>query len=233
MLLHPQRTAPAIRPRAGRSTDSHVRNPLAARAAVVAAHRERAAQIAERLNEFNAVPSSEWFYELCFCLCTPQSKAIHAAKVVEKLKALDFWKHGADPTELLSNPEHYIRFHNVKAKNLLQLRTQYGDIQRSLLETHDSVALRATLVHQVRGMGMKEASHFLRNIGHRELAIIDRHVLKHLYRCGVIDDMRHPSTVRRYEEIEQQWKHFASDIRIPIDELDLVFWSMETSFILK
>jgi N-glycosylase/DNA lyase len=33
---------------------------------------------------------------------------------------------------------------------------------------------------------MKEASHFLRNIGFTEIAVIDRHILKHLKAEGLV-----------------------------------------------
>jgi N-glycosylase/DNA lyase len=82
-------------------------------------------------------------------------------------------------------------------------------------------------------MGMKEASHVLRNIGYRGIAIIDRHILTHMVQCGIIADDTVPSSQKKYLEIEAKWLHFASDIRIDPDELDLVFWSLQTGEILK
>lgn len=197
------------------------------------AYAERKDAIAARLQDFRAIPPERWFYELCYCLCTPQSKAVHAAAVVAQLQAADFEGRAFDPTPLLRDPAHYIRFHNVKAARLLELRTVFPQLRDSLLKIHDSCAARTLVVTELKGVGMKEASHFLRNIGYRGLAIIDRHILKHLYRCGVITSPKPPSSVRRYEEIERLWKSFASDIRIDMDEMDLVFWSLETGEILK
>ncbi len=189
--------------------------------------------IQRRLDEFKLIASQDWFYELCFCLCTPQSKALHAEAVVRILREHDFENVDLDPTPILRNPAHYIRFHNVKAKNLRLLRERFPAIRHELEQQRDAVEMRSWLVSNVRGMGMKEASHFLRNTGARELAIIDRHILKHLFNCGVLESSTAPSSIKQYQAIEQRWKAFAHDIRIPIDELDLLFWSFETGEILK
>jgi N-glycosylase/DNA lyase len=207
--------------------------PYVAPKYVLQAHKERKKAIRERLREFTAVPPSQWFYEFCYCLCTPQSKATSAFAVAEKLQQQRFLEQEFDPTSLLRNPEHYIRFHNTKARNLLNLRTLFPSIDAMLRSTTSALEARAYLVEHVRGMGMKEASHVLRNIGYRGIAIIDRHILTHMVQCGIIADDTFPSSQKKYLEIEAKWLHFASDIRIDPDELDLVFWSLQTGEILK
>lgn len=194
---------------------------------------QRKELIQQRLNEFRVVPPTEYFYELCYCICTPQSKAVNAWQVVDKLKEADFAATAFDPTPLLRNPAHYIRFHNNKATSLLQLQKNYAHIHTLLIADIPAEEKREWLVNNVRGIGRKEASHFLRNIGYRGIAIIDRHILKHLVRCGVIEDASFPSSKKKYQSIEQRWKQFAHDICIPLDELDLLFWSLETGEILK
>jgi N-glycosylase/DNA lyase len=86
---------------------------------------------------------------------------------------------------------------------------------------------------QVKGLGYKEASHFLRNIGVKGHAILDKHVMRCLAEIGVIDTAKPPSTRRKYLEVEQQLIRFARDVRINFDELDLVLWSMKTGEVLK
>jgi len=88
-------------------------------------------------------------------------------------------------------------------------------------------------VKNVLGMGYKESSHFLRNIGKRDLAIIDRHILKGLLRCGVLKSLPKTLSRKTYLEIEKQFQKFSEEINIPMDELDLLFWSMVTGEILK
>jgi len=86
---------------------------------------------------------------------------------------------------------------------------------------------------QVKGLGYKEASHFLRNIGVKGHAILDKHVMRCLAEVGVIDSAKPPSTRRKYLEVEQELIRFAKQIRVDFDELDLVLWSMKTGEILK
>ncbi len=92
---------------------------------------------------------------------------------------------------------------------------------------------REWLIKNVKGLGRKEASHFLRNIGHQDLAILDRHILKNLVRVGAIGRLPKTLTTKRYSAIEQKFLQFSHTIGIPMDELDLLFWSLETGEILK
>jgi N-glycosylase/DNA lyase len=92
---------------------------------------------------------------------------------------------------------------------------------------------REYLVKNVKGLGLKEASHFLRNIGHNNLAILDRHILKNLHKLGVIEEVPRSLTKKAYLDIEEKFKRFSKKIGITMDELDLLFWSMETGKVFK
>jgi N-glycosylase/DNA lyase len=85
----------------------------------------------------------------------------------------------------------------------------------------------------VRGLGYKEASHFLRNIGVGGYAILDKHVLSRLAEFGTVDDPRPPANKRRYLDLEARMKSFADRIEIDFDELDLLLWYTKTGEILK
>lgn len=193
---------------------------------------ERRDAIRARLNDFHNVPQSEYFYELIFCILTPQSKQANAERVIEKLRSDYYYEYGFDPTNYLRAPEHYIRFHNVKAKRLQRIRELFPDIN-ALLSTNASTELRDAIARLVPGFGLKESSHFLRNIGYRDNAILDRHIVKHLHSLNVINEIPKSITHKKYYEIETKWKQFAEEVGIPIDELDLLFWSMETGEIKK
>src|SRR5438067_3834669 len=80
----------------------------------------------------------------------------------------------------------------------------------------------------IKGLGYKEASHYLRNIGFRGYAILDKHVLNCLAELGVIDDPRPPNTRVRYLKVEEKLKKLTDQIEIDFEELDLVLWSMKT-----
>ncbi len=190
-------------------------------------------KIAERLEEFSNVPESEYFYELCFCLCTPQSSAKNADKVIQKLKSHNFQNKPFDPVSLLRSPEHYIRFHNTKAQRLLEVSQYFDELVDVLNSSILGPDKRNMLNVKINGMGLKECSHFLRNIGYRNLAILDRHILKHLVNCEVIPEIPNSLNPKTYFMIENQFIEFAETVGIPIDELDLLFWSFETGEILK
>ncbi len=198
------------------------------------AYAERRSAIRQRLNDFSEIRESHYFYELAFCILTPQSSAANAEQTIAELERDRFFEVGFDPTTYLRDPKHYIRFHNTKAKRLLTIRENFSDLLPNLTNPLLSAGekRRAVLAH-VNGLGLKEASHFLRNIGVRSLAILDRHILKHLVRLKVMPGIPKSLTTKRYLEIEKKWKRFAERIGIPLDELDLLFWSMETGEIRK
>jgi N-glycosylase/DNA lyase len=193
----------------------------------------RRSAIRSRLADFANVPRHEYFYELVYCLLTPQSSAVNAGRAVLALRESDLQNRAFDPEPLLHQEDYYIRFHKTKAKSLLEIREKYEIVAQHLSNGSTSVELREWLVKNVRGMGWKEASHFLRNVGHRDLAILDRHILKNLVRFGVIRRIPVSLTPKRYKAIEKRFLAFARDIEISMDELDLLFWSMETGEILK
>jgi N-glycosylase/DNA lyase len=85
----------------------------------------------------------------------------------------------------------------------------------------------------IKGLGYKEASHYLRNVGFRGYAILDKHILRSLAELGVVESPQPPSTRARYLETEERLRQFARHVRIDFDELDLVLWSMKTGEILK
>lgn len=190
--------------------------------------------IRTRLDEFRAVPRERWFYELTYCLLTPQSSARQCNLVAQELERRDFFRTAFDPTPLLrSHAGGYVRFHNTKAERLLEARESWPRIAQRLVEHGDDKALRNRLADTVKGLGYKEASHFLRNIGRTDLTIVDRHILRNLVRLGVLPEWPPSISRRRYLEIEALFEDLAFSLGIPGDELDLLLWRRETGFVLK
>jgi len=204
------------------------------RTALSLLHQEREGEIGGRLAEFSAVPEAEYFYELVYCLLTPQSSARNADAVVHDLKARDFEHQPIDPEPILRSREHYIRFHRTKSGHLLRLKQEYAEVLDKIAGEKSAQNLRDWLAENVKGLGLKEATHFLRNIGRNgDLAILDRHILRNLVRHGVIRGIPKTLTKKHYLRIEKRFQLFASELKIPINELDLLFWSMETGEIRK
>jgi N-glycosylase/DNA lyase len=198
-----------------------------------ALYEPKKAAIRARLRDFRRVPEHEYAYELFYCLMTPQSSAVNAGRAIEVLREHRFESRSIDPEPLLHQEEFYIRFHRTKARHLLSAKEQFAEIRARLALDAPSREHRSWLVENVKGLGWKEASHFLRNIGHRDLAILDRHILRNLLRIGVLRSLPASLTAKRYLAIEAKFIAFSASAGIPMDELDLLFWSMETGEILK
>ncbi|RKX48489.1 MAG: DNA lyase [Thermotoga sp.] len=202
----------------------------------------RKSDIERRLKEFKELfensNDDRIFAELIFCLLTPQSKAKICWKAVENLMEKDLLIHGS--YEQVLRELKGVRFKKNKAKYIIEARktfTRENEIRiKSVISSFsDSKKAREWLVKNVKGMGYKEASHFLRNIGFGEdLAILDRHILKNLRLLRVIEDIpKKTLTKKRYMEIENKMREFSRDIGIPLSHLDLLFWSKETGEIFK
>jgi N-glycosylase/DNA lyase len=190
-------------------------------------------EIRARLDAFRQIPREEYFFELAYCLLTPQSSALHAGAAVAALREAHCFDQPKRAAAVLRQKAHYIRFHNTKAKHLARAWKQFPSIAEHLAASESGHDLRRWLVRNVTGLGWKEASHFLRNIGYSGLAILDRHILRNLKHHGVLATVPAALTSRRYIAIEHRFSRFATEIGISVDELDLLFWSRETGRILK
>ncbi|MFC1735053.1 N-glycosylase/DNA lyase [Candidatus Hydrogenedentota bacterium] len=199
------------------------------------------AEIIRRIGEFDRVGregcDGELFRELVFCLLTPQSRAVYCWEATLRLEDKGLLLNGT--ASVISHQLKRVRFHNTKAERIVEARKQFarnGELTlRDSLERFDnSTECREWLVENVKGLGYKEASHFLRNTGRGEdLSILDRHILKNLALLGVIDDVPKTMTRKRYIEIENAMGTFARRIRIPMSHLDLVFWCKEAGEVFK
>jgi N-glycosylase/DNA lyase len=222
------------------STQLTVRRPDEKVGALQSLYRERKEAIQKRLSEFRQVmkwSDDEVFGELAFCLLTPQSSAKVCWDAVSKLKQESLLMRGkpADFEPHLSK----VRFGESKARYIVEARemfTKNSSLQlKARIESfYNPFELREWLVENVKGLGYKEASHFLRNIGLGEgFAILDRHILRNLASLQIIPAIPVSLTKKRYLEIEEKLRRFAAEIGIPMADLDLLFWSKETGWIFK
>jgi len=208
--------------------------------ALQALYQERKEAIQKRLAEFGQVmhwKDEEVFAELCFCLLTPQSSAKVCWEAVTVLKERTLLLKGQPPE--LEPHLRSVRFSEGKAKYIVDARNMFSkdgklELKSQISSFYNPFELREWFVENVKGLGYKEASHFLRNIGLGEgFAILDRHILRNLNRLGVITEIPATITKKRYLEIEEKLRRFATEIGIPIADLDLLFWSRETGWIFK
>jgi N-glycosylase/DNA lyase len=194
-----------------------------------------------REKHFDAVwknaTEEEIFAELVFCLFTPQSKAVLCWSAVNELfdKNMIFNSKDEDIAKVINK----VRFRNNKAKYLVEARKLFTvdskiKIKEKLKSFKNIYNLRKWLIDNIKGLGYKEAGHFLRNIGiGKDLAVLDRHILKNLKVYGAIKEMPEKFNIKTYLETEKQMQDFAKNIGIPMSHLDMLFWCKNTGGIFK
>ena len=187
--------------------------------------------IKKRLRDFNNLSPQQQFHEFLFCTLTPQSNARCCWEAVQQIILLQ----KISKQKLVRILSKKTRFHNNKASYIIHNIQLWPEIQRNL-NNSDRKTLRNFLAENVKGYGLKESGHFLRNIGksNNQIAILDRHILRNLAGLGVIStDEINIKNKTHYFSIENKFISFSKDIKIPIDHLDLAFWSHETGEIFK
>ncbi len=192
--------------------------------------------VKERIKEFmakNKESNDEWFSELCFCILTANSKAKTAINIQNELGFKGFSeKSEKELAEVIFRNKH--RFSAMKAKYLVNAR-QYMDIKglvEKLLPKGQEFA-RNELAKIIPGIGLKEASHFMRNVGFFDLAILDRHILALLKEYGYIEKAPKTLTKNEYLRIEKIFQKLAKEFNMSAAELDLTMWCMRTGEVLK
>jgi len=185
----------------------------------------KAREIEARLQEFRKERNIEdWFYELCFCIMAVQTSGLRAAEVEKQLREKKFFEKDFDPMPVLRKT--YIRFHNRKSEHLIALKKQFPEIAEKIKSEKNNFELRAWLVKNIKGIGLKEGSHFLRNIGRtQELAILDRHILRNMEKFGIITGLPKTLTEKVYFDLEKKFQNFSKEINLTPAALDLYFWS--------
>ena len=179
----------------------------------------------------------EIFAELVFCMLTPQSKAKVCWRAVENLIRKGLLIKGSESE--IAHELVGVRFNRKKAEYIVGARKQFMvdgkvSIKARIAQFDNPFDAREWLVHNIRGIGYKEASHFLRNIGRgEEFAILDRHILRSLKALDVIEEIPRTLSKSRYLEIEAKMRGFAEKIDIPMGELDLLLWYMGTGEVFK
>lgn len=202
-------------------------------------YKRKKQQIKKRLGEFRRLQrggDEDIFAELVFCILTPQSKAVYCDEAVKELKETRLLFNGG--VDAIKARLKGVRFPNNKAAYLVVAREFFRNGRglkiKSRLDKDNIINTRDWFVKNVKGLGYKETSHFLRNIGlGSNLAILDVHILKNLKRYKVIREIPKSLNKKTYLEVEARMRRFAHRIKIPMDELDLLFWSHQTGFVFK
>jgi len=197
-----------------------------------------------RLREFENLwkygSNEDIFSEFAFCILTPQSKAKVCWNAILEMKKTKKLFYGNEDD--LYGSLKGVRFRKRKVHYIVKAREYFSEngelaikeILSKFIESYGVLKTRDILVKDIKGMGYKEASHFLRNIGFgQDIAILDRHILRSLKKYGVIDDIPKSLTGRRYFEIEGKMREFSKRLGLGLVYLDFIFWYMGTGEVFK
>ena len=208
---------------------------------IVDTHRLRRREIRTRLSEFRRIGRKgsdvEWLEEMVFCFFTGGCSARMGINALAAVRPILMT---ADRSEFARALSGVHRYPNARARYVAESRDhlvrEYDlRLRKKLRGFACPIERRDWLVREkgIKGLGYKEASHYLRNIGFKGYAILDKHVLNCLSELKLIDDPKPPNTRSRYLNTEVSLKKLAEMVGIDIDEIDLVLWSMKTGVILK
>jgi len=173
--------------------------------------------------------NEEWFSELCFCILTANSSAEAGIKAQKSIGKGFMTLSQEELAERLKSTGY--RFYNVRAKYIVEAR-RFARIKDVVTSFQSTFEAREWLVENVKGIGYKEASHFLRNVGYFDVAILDKHILRILHNHGIAE-MPKSMNRARYLQIEQRFFELAKRCRMMPGELDLYLWYMATGKVLK
>lgn len=168
------------------------------------------------------------FSELCFCLLTANFQADKCIRIQHEMGRDFLILPEKELAEKLKEAGH--RFWPQRATRIVEARECKTELCKIMKD--DGKEMRLWLADNVNGLGMKEASHFLRNIGYKDVAIIDFHIVDLLEREKLIE---RPNTLTRnkYLEIEKVLEELGKSVNLNLAELDLYLWYIETGKVLK
>ena len=190
-------------------------------------------RVDKRIQEFHKIREDsidKIFKELCFCVMTANCGAEKCIEVHEGIGDGFLNLSEAQLSERFKDLGY--RFPNLRAKYIAEDQNYKQMLGKMLKNDVDERELRDWIAKTMKGIGYKEASHFLRNIGYKNYAIVDFHIIDLLVKHELY---QRPKTLtkKKYLEVETLLKDIASKLHLNLAELDLYLWYLETEKILK
>lgn len=202
-------------------------------------HKASKQAITSRLSDFKKAfdkGDKEIFRELCFCILTANGTARIGINCIEALGDKIFTGNEEEIYNVLKGRCRWTNRANfiVRTRNYLQQDCNM-ELSKKIKSFKEKDELRDYFAKNknIIGLGYKEASHFLRNIGVSGYAILDKHIINCLHELNVLETPERSKSRKTYLEMESKLKQFSENTGINIDELDLLLWSYKTGEILK
>ena len=179
------------------------------------------------INRNNHLYKERVFFELMFCISVPQTKAPATREAVKKMYDSGILFNGTE--QQILQGLNSVRFNEAKSKRIVEARNNFDKIYQKINETKQNpFELRLWLIENIKGIGWKEASHLLRNIGLGEdLAMFDIHILRTMHELGLIND-DNSVTGKKYLEYEKIFQELARNNNIKPAQMDIAIWLMRS-----
>lgn len=187
--------------------------------------------VSQRMSYFSRKMSNqELFCELCFCILAANYTSEGSWRIQNSIGTGFLTLSEKGLARKLKSLGY--RFPNVRSKYIVRARKLENETPAALGSGMGREDLREWFVRNVHGLGYKEASHFLRNVGRSDYAIVDFHILDILSRHGLFEKPK-TLTPKRYLQAERILQDICDAAGMTQGELDLYLWYSETGKILK
>jgi N-glycosylase/DNA lyase len=208
--------------------------------------------ISHLLNEIDRDPSVAPRFERCssvrdvwgsllFCILSSQVRAATATSAVQVILAeVPFFEENLSSVDvynklglILRRSDVRHRFPETRSKQIASSWFAFAQIKDEFYGYLDSFSAekdaRVAVADRFSGLGFKQASMFLRDIGYSaRLCVIDTHILWYCERMS--SPLRGALTTRRYLEIEEYLLETADTFRIAPNIFDSAVWAAVKTF---
>jgi N-glycosylase/DNA lyase len=188
---------------------------------------------------WNNMPEEQLWNELVSCILGSQVRHEHLQCIIKHLISENL----LSIKYLINNGEHFERnIQTALEKPIPSLSTKTGSIK--IRRTGESIYLTSSSIRRIItpcvderiartrimsvavGIGPKQASLFLRNIGYaNNLAILDTHILKYMTVIGLVPKiLKTVSYLPKYEDIEGILNNYATKFKESLACLDTAIW---------
>jgi N-glycosylase/DNA lyase len=186
---------------------------------------------------------SRLWTELACCMLSSQVPYETAQAAAVRLEASGlFLKEGAAPRELevalaellrcpfdIGGASRRYRFPDSRARQLtatiMEVRREARGLSDLLGSFGDIEIARGWFVTNAKGLGPKQASMFLRNVGASyDLAVLDRHLINYMMMMGLTADPKPTRSMADYRRDEIVLRDHAASFGLPVGFLDWAVW---------
>lgn len=194
---------------------------------------------------------SKLLSELILCILSSQEKYEVALAIMKELRKQNVLRVPKSKNEfndikqqikyILQNPVEYKSNEQTYTRRLrfFVKKSQYiiGTIEniylkdltiREILRKNECMQVtRVNVINYSYGLGPKQASMFLRNIGYyTEFAVLDKHVIDYMRLIGLTSATETSfSNISTYQKMEMKLKKYAESFNLSLLHLDLAIWT--------